>query len=292
MRIVVLGSAQDGGFSQWDCNCINCKLCREGKLNSRFRSSLALEDDEGNIIVLDASPDLKRQVEIIMRNRRMFNTSVSRFSPIDAILITHAHWGHITGLLELSAGFPFQVPVYCSSYVSSIIQASPIFKSLIDGNFVRVMMFNEGFSNIVNYRGSRTEFIFKAFKVQHREDFTDTYGFKICHDKLSVAYIPDVKVLDDQVIREIEDVDVLFFEGTFFWNDELWRVSRIEWTSKDLGHIPIVESLPILRELDISMKYYIHINHTNPVLRMDSSERKMIEDAGIKIANDGLIIDV
>lgn len=294
MRVIVLGSAQDGGFPQWDCNCINCRLSRSGKLNSRLRSSLALEDDLGNIIVLDASPDLKHQVSMMkLSYKRIGKITSNRISPIDAVLITHAHWGHIMGLLEFSAGASFKVPVYCSSYVSSIIQTSPIFKSLVDGNFIRLIEFKDGFPlEIVNYRDQKTEFVLEAFKVQHREDITDTYGFKIFHNGFSIAYIPDIKVLDGRIVKKLSDVDILFFEGTFYWDDELWRVSKIKRTSKELGHIPIVESLPILSELNINMKYYIHFNHTNPVLRGSSDERKNVEDAGIKVVNDGLVIDV
>lgn len=294
MKVIVLGSAQDGGFPQWDCNCVNCQLSRSGELRFRLRSSLALEDDLGNIIILDASPDLKHQVDVIGSSRQRIGRICSdRVSPIDAILITHAHWGHVMGLLEFSAGASFEVPVYCSPSVSSIIYASPVFRSLIDGDFIRIMEFKDNIPlEIVNYRGQKTYFKLEAFKVPHREDFTDTYGFKIFHKSSSITYIPDIKVLDEEIIRKIDDTDFLFFEGTFYWDDELWRVSKIKRTSKELGHIPIVESLLILRELEIDMKYYIHLNHTNPVLRSGSDERRSVEDAGIKIVDDGLVIYV
>lgn len=133
MKITVLGTAQDDGFPQWDCNCINCRLYRDGQLSYRFRSSLALKDDLGNVIIFDVSPDLKYQVESFMLKRRLHDTFLSRFPPIDAILTTHAHWGLIAGLLELSASLPFWISVYHSSYVSSLIQNSPIFKLLFEG---------------------------------------------------------------------------------------------------------------------------------------------------------------
>ncbi len=293
MKVTVLGSAQDGGFPEWDCNCLNCRLSRQNALKFRFRSSLAVESENGCIVVLDASPDLKSQISMLRPySRRISEAYAGRVAPIDAILITHAHWGHIMGLLELSAGYPFKIPVYCSHYVASIIRSSRIFKSLVDGNFIDIIEFGDGdVLDVVDWRGRRTGLKFEAFKVPHREDFTDTYGFKVFDKKSSIVYIPDIKTLSNNILSRIEGSNALFFEGTFYWEDELWRISGIRRTSTELGHIPMVESLSILKELQVNLKYYIHLNHTNPTLRSNSDERRTIEKAGLKIAFDGLAIE-
>ncbi len=293
MIVTVLGTAQDGGFPEWDCNCLNCQLTRKGDLKSRFRSSLAIEDEDGSIVILDASPDIRSQVAMVKSySKRVAESSSNRIAPIDAILITHAHWGHIMGLLELSAGYPFQIPVYCSKKVASIIRNSTLFNSLIQGGFIKLIEFSDGeIVRITAWNNRKLNLSFQAFRVPHREDFTDTYGLKIFDDKASITYIPDIKELNSEVISFMKGSDALFFEATFYQEDELLRTSGIEKTSTELGHIPIIKSLPILRELKIKMKYYIHFNHTNPVLRK-SIERRIVEKSGLKIAFEGLTIQL
>jgi len=294
LKIIVVGSAQDGGFPQYDCNCLNCSLCRKGLLKPLYRSSIAVIDDDNHVIFLDASPDMRLQMASIDVCREKLNRSMNnRVSPIDAIVVTHAHWGHIGGLAELGAGIPYKVPVYCSSLVSKMISKSGIYGHLVEAGYLKPQIFESRKEiPIYSWRGEPTMLKLKVLKVKHREDFTDTFGLKIYSSSFSVAYIPDIAFFNIEIEEFISDVDVLFFEGTFYYNNELEIVSGIHKTSYDLGHIPIVDSLNFLSKVEIPQKYYIHFNHTNPVLRKSSEEFKSILRFKLKAAYDGLTIDV
>ena len=64
MIIKVLGSAAGGGFPQWNCNCRNCAAVRAGTpgFRARTQSSLAVSRDGVNWVLLNASPDLRQQI--------------------------------------------------------------------------------------------------------------------------------------------------------------------------------------------------------------------------------------
>ncbi|MCW3992133.1 MAG: pyrroloquinoline quinone biosynthesis protein PqqB, partial [Candidatus Bathyarchaeota archaeon] len=63
MRITILGSGSNGGVPQWDCPCPNCARARADPALRRTRSSVAVSLDGDRHVLLDASPDLKQQLE-------------------------------------------------------------------------------------------------------------------------------------------------------------------------------------------------------------------------------------
>ena len=90
----------------------------------------------------------------------------------------------------------------------------------------------------------------------------------------------------------MEGADLFILDATFWWNDELTRISGLKKTSYELGHVPVEDSLEILREMDIGQIFYTHLNHTNPMLDWAQPMATKVRDAGLKIANDGLVIDL
>ena len=64
MLIKVLGSAAGGGFPQWNCNCRNCADVRRGAsgFTARTQSSLAVSSNGRDWVLLNASPDLRQQI--------------------------------------------------------------------------------------------------------------------------------------------------------------------------------------------------------------------------------------
>ena len=88
------------------------------------------------------------------------------------------------------------------------------------------------------------------------------------------------------IVEMIKSVDYAFLDGTFFDEKEI--------NNRDISEIPhpfIIESLKLFKELDESEKskvYFIHLNHTNPVLNSESSEYKKVISAGFNIAKTGM----
>src|SRR5215216_2474469 len=61
----VLGSAAGGGFPQWNCCCDVCRLAWAGdaRVRPRTQASLAVSADRKRWTLLNASPDLRAQIQ-------------------------------------------------------------------------------------------------------------------------------------------------------------------------------------------------------------------------------------
>ncbi len=91
-----------------------------------------------------------------------------------------------------------------------------------------------------------------------------------------VAYIPAVEKLDDELVAKIEGVDVLLLDGTFWSDDELIRIQGGGETAHQMGHIPVEESLRLLKNVKVGRRIYMHINNTNPILNEASPEHRAV----------------
>src|SRR3954465_12513015 len=98
MRVRVLGSAAGGGFPQWNCRCGTCDAARAGvRARPRTQSSLAIRGDDGPWFLVNASPDLRQQLETLDPQR----VDGVRAPPIAGVLLTDAEIDHTAGLLLL-----------------------------------------------------------------------------------------------------------------------------------------------------------------------------------------------
>jgi pyrroloquinoline quinone biosynthesis protein B len=88
-------------------------------------------------------------------------------------------------------------------------------------------------------------------------------------------------------MSEIESSDVLLFDGTFWDDVELIRVQASGRTAREMGHVPVSESLALLAQVGRPRKIYIHINNTNPLLNEAGPEYRQVRNAGWEIAEDG-----
>src|SRR5271167_138548 len=119
MHVEILGSAAGGGFPQWNCSCGNCQSSRAGtsSAKSRTQTQVAVSDDGRSWFLINASPDLRMQIE---RAPVVQPGSTVRNSPIAGVLLTSADIDQIAGLLSLRELQPFRV--YCTSSLRRILQ--------------------------------------------------------------------------------------------------------------------------------------------------------------------------
>jgi len=113
-------------------------------------------------------------------------------------------------------------------------------------------------------------------------------GLKLASGKL--VYMPGVPAIEERWLEHLENCDVLFFDGTFWTDDELIRVQGGGRTARQMGHIPISGaggSLERLAGLKRPRKIFIHVNNTNPILDEESPEYHGVRQAGWEVAHDG-----
>ena len=131
MIIKVLGSAAGGGFPQWNCNCRNCAAVRAGNpgFRARTQSSLAVSRDGVNWALLNASPDLRQQINETPQLHADPKLGL-RHSPIKAAVLTNGDVDHIIGLINLREAQPFSI--YGSDRVLDTIRANSVFQVLAE----------------------------------------------------------------------------------------------------------------------------------------------------------------
>src|SRR5256712_13766855 len=116
MRVIILGSAAGGGVPQWNCGCRNCTEARHTN-RSRTQSSVAVSADDELWILLIASPDLRTQ---LAAHRPLWPPSVSRATPVRAVVLTDGEIDHTLGLLLLRESAD-RLPVYAPAGVTALL---------------------------------------------------------------------------------------------------------------------------------------------------------------------------
>jgi pyrroloquinoline quinone biosynthesis protein B len=298
MFITVLGSGSNGGVPQWDCCCPNCTRARETPGLRRTRSSVAISLDGGQHVLIDATPDLKQQLEAVGLTPIPEEADSGRHSRMDAVLLTHGHGDHTVGIAEFSTGKSFEIPVYGPPDLIRLLFGSPGRSSFFGDlgrlarNYVSPRNLEEG-----ERLGLLDGLTATGFEVAHTDRLEDgtyfpssTFGYELEAEGRRFVYTPDLGLLSDSLLNRVQEADLFMLDATFWWDDELARMSGLRKTSYDLGHVPVEESLETLKGLDVGRVVYTHLNHTNPLQDPEEKMMEIVRAAGFEIAHDGMTI--
>ena len=134
LAAIVLGAAAGGGFPQWNCRCAVCRLAwaGDGRVKPRTQASLAVSADREHWILLNASPDLRAQIQA---TPALQPRAAPRGSPIAAVVLTGAEVDQIAGLLTLREGQSFTL--YATAETLAALDANPVFGVLAAGAVAR-----------------------------------------------------------------------------------------------------------------------------------------------------------
>ena len=317
MRIVLLGTAAGGGVPQWNCNCAICREARAGKgrVRPRTQSSVAISADGEAWFLLNASPDIRSQIETTPALRS--HTKQLRGSPIEAVLLTNADLDHTLGLLLMREGkslFVHGTQAVRRSLTEGLSLA-PVLDSFCRMEWIEP---REQISPLLTRDGRRTGLLCQAIplvggpprfarsatteegsKGAHgQEHFSgDVIGYRIVDEKTGgrLLFLPDVAVLDETVLSQLSACEALLFDGTFWSENEMLERGVGSEPASGMGHVPISGeegSLKALAELKLKHKVYVHINNTNPILFEDSPERETVTKAGCQVGMDGIEISI
>lgn len=184
-RLVVLGTAQDGGYPQMGCTRNCCMKAHEHDSLKQFVVSMALADFENKKWWLfEATPDIKEQLRLFADvTHHQFN-----FLP-DGIFITHAHMGHYTGLLQLGREVlnTTTVPVYALPQLKKFLETNGPWSQLVSLKNISLVALSE--EKPVDLPGNIS---ITAFRVPHRDEFSETAGSKIITPEKHYLFIPDI----------------------------------------------------------------------------------------------------
>ena len=125
------------------------------------------------------------------------------------------------------------------------------------------------------------------FLVPHRDEFSETVGYKISGPKKTALFIPDIDKWHKwkhSIIEEVKKVDYAFLDATFFNQKEVKRAMT------EVPHPFIEETASFFKNESIETKnkvIFIHFNHTNPALLKESKEKSALEKLGFRFAVEG-----
>jgi pyrroloquinoline quinone biosynthesis protein B len=281
--IVVLGVAQDAGIPHPGCNKACCARRWDNPSQRKRVSSIGLIDPtSGERWLFDATLDLTTQMHDLE------SLSTDETSPprtVSGIFLTHAHIGHYSGLMYLGReGLSSNnVPVFAMPRMKNFLETNGPWSQLVSLKNIRIHPLAADSTVRLNAQLRVT-----PIRVPHRDEFSETVGFRVQSNKKSLLYIPDIDKWErwDRNIEElIGSVDVALLDGTFFADGEISGRSMSE-----IPHPFIEESLKRFAALPPSERrkiVFIHLNHTNPALERKSKARREIERRGMRVAEEG-----
>jgi pyrroloquinoline quinone biosynthesis protein B len=304
MRIEILGSAAGGGFPQWNCNCENCRRLRAGNFRgkSRTQTQVAVSDDGRTWFLLNASPDLRMQIE---KTPALQPSQAIRHSPIAGVLITSADIDQIAGLLSLRELQPFRI--YSSPSLRHILRDDNSVFGMLNRVPDQVCWMDvrmEGSFPLLTMDGTESGIVCEVFSLEKNYPayVSQERAAKLNPEEASLgvmltassgrrlAYMPAVPAITEPLLRLLETADLVLFDGTFWSDDELIRVQGSGATAREMGHVPVSGndgSLRALAGLQRPRKVFIHVNNTNPMLDESGAEYRQVQAAGWEIAEDG-----
>lgn len=305
LAIRVLGAAAGGGFPQWNANSDACRRARrrDPAAPPATQASIAVSADRRHWFVLNASPDLRQQIESAPC---LQPADGLRSSPIGGVLLTNGDVDAIAGLLHLREGTPFAL--YAHPAVLRILDDNAVFdvvdRSLVPRRPLRMqawqaLCFADGGASGIEVRPFAVPGKVPLYLEGIEEPMPDSDGHTIGLELRSGAarffYLANCAAVSGPVAAEIAGAPLVFFDGTLYRDDEMIRQGIGRKTGRRMGHVSLAGpdgSLAALAPLGIGRVVYIHLNNTNPILLRDSPERREVEAAGCEVAYDGMEIEL
>lgn len=255
LKIIFLGTGTSQGVPLIGCHCEVCSSIE--KKDKRLRTSCLIESKQGTILTIDSGPDFRQQ---------MLTYNIDR---LDAILITHSHRDHISGLDDVRS----------YNYLQS--EAMPIY-----GNKIALKEIKDAFS----YAFSDTKYpglpAFKLCNIDKRETFKikelEITPIEVMHYKLPIfgyiinnfVYITDAKNISNEEKQKLKGIEYLVVNAL-----------RKE---EHFSHFTLYEALQLINEIKPKQAYLTHISHN---LGLHKELEKELP-SNVSLAYDGLTIEV
>jgi pyrroloquinoline quinone biosynthesis protein B len=283
--IKILGIAQDAGYPQADCSKECCEKAWKNPGLKRHAASIGIVDPSSSSAwMIEATPDFKDQWQVLKREGKESNTHLK------GIFLTHAHIGHYAGLIHLGNEVmgASAVPVFAMPRMKIFLENNGPWDLLVQLQNIDIHPISEKEPIKLT-----PELEIEAIEVPHRDEYSETVGYVIRGKKKSVLFIPDIDkwhLWDEDLADWITKVDVALVDGTFFADGEL--------PGRDMNlikHPFVAETMDLLENHPEDFRnklYFIHLNHTNPLLDSNSPEYRKTFQKGFRIAEEGMIISL
>lgn len=307
IEAVVLGAGAGGGFPQWNSNAPGCVRARSGDPAAApcTQASIAITTDRIQWFILNASPDLRIQIE---HTPALHPTGRLRSTPIAGVILTGGEVDTITGLLCLREGQAFRL--LATAEVLSRLDQNPIFEVVSRALVPRIALKLDQPFMLLAPQDDRSGLWVTGFPVPgkvplyaeagslHPADAStdgETIGLDITDGARRLVFVPGCAVMTPELRSRLVGADCVFFDATLWQDDEMIQAGLGVKTGRRMGHMSISGAGGVFdsfRGLAIERKILIHMNNSNPVLLADSVERQSACDQGWDVAHDGMVVSL
>lgn len=282
----MLGTAAGGGVPQWNCACGLCARVRAGGLPARTQDCLAVSGNGADWWLVNASPDIRAQLAV---TRELAPGPGPRDTPVRGVLLTDAELDHTLGLPTLrgAAGLEVHAP-------------APALHALADTRAVLDTYAQWSWRAVEPRRPLELAggLVVTAHPVSGKrpkyagrstEDGTWVVAYRFADPATggSLLYAPCLAAWPDEFDDLLAASDVALLDGTFHAASEMGSATGEGGGQAAMGHLPIVDSLPLLRRHPCVRRVYTHLNNTNPVLDPSSAEHDRLLESGVEVLPDG-----
>lgn len=282
-QLIVLGVAQDAGYPQLGA-VQEFAAVEVGQRTREKVVALGLVDEKAQQkFLLEATPNMPEQLY-----------TLNQFWPTPGtlptgIFLTHGHIGHYTGLMYLGreASAANAVPVYAMPRMVNFLTANAPWSQLVALQNIQLKPLQADQEIALN-----AKLKIKPFLVPHRDEFTETVGFEITGAHKKAVFIPDIDKWtkwEKKLPDVLKSADYVLLDATFYRDGEIARPMA------EVPHPFVAETIKLLETLSIAERgkvYFIHFNHTNPLLQPDSPERREVLRQGFHVAEESLVLDL
>ena len=279
---MILGTLQDAGAPHINCRLECCRGLRDHPDSTLMVTSIGIVDPaDKKCWIIEATPDMPAQLKLLQEASSFKSNDIP-----DGIFLTHAHIGHYSGLMYLGreAAGTNNVPVYAMPRMKKFLETNGPWSQLVELKNIALNEMKDENPVLLNEHITITPFL-----VPHRDEYSETVGYKITGPEKTLLFIPDIDKWSrwkKNIVVEVSKVDYALVDATFYDDKEL---------NRDMSEIPhpfvaetmaLFESAPAKERAKICL---IHFNHTNPLLRGNSEKVKEVQKAGYRVARQGMI---
>lgn len=277
---VVLGIMQDAGLPHAGCVCPRCRQAWNDPTQVDYAACLGIVDtrfERTAVWLIDATPDIKYQLNLLTDVLGAHARRPNRLKRPEGIFLTHAHMGHIGGLLHFGpeAMAVDQLPLCASPELCQLLMETKLWTPMLQ--HLNLMGFEKYHSLTLAPNLEIT-----AVPVPHRDEWgVGTYAYLLKGPQQSLLYLPDIDSWEEwpEAETQLTAVDIALVDASFYSPDELG------------GRAPVAHPLitdTITRFAHLPTKIVLtHINHTNPVLDVGSDAETAVLESGLQIAFTG-----
>ena len=277
-RLIVLGTVQDAGSPHIGCSKACCKKLFGRPDPGRKVVSLGVIDEVGQkVFLIEATPDIAEQVKALKARAPFLNGEVP-----NGILLTHAHIGHYAGLMYLGreALGAREAPVYAMPGMKNFLENNGPWSQLVALKNISIQRLEAGRDLALT-----PDLKVRPFIVPHRDEFSETVGFRITGKNRTAIFLPDIDKWEKwgtDIAELLSTVDYAFLDATFYDAAEIGH--------RDIREIPhpfVIESMALLGKLPQKIRQkvrFIHFNHTNPLLNPRSRASRQVRNMGFGVS--------